>query len=271
MQELPLNPQNKSGGYSNDDLNGSFILVRKGVEKPQKDGLEPPMLVRNVRPGQNKDDDDMAKKMLLHKETVHRILSHSGKSHGKGGQPPIVKANINTGAIALVCAAGVCQQFVGAAALTSAPDFASLVALFDIVRVTGFTLGYSPIAPTQVTAVGTQPIHQPLWISGDPDAVGAVSFLTLLGSRLLTEKQNLFTNTSKVIKYSYRFPTDKKVVTVAAGVLNSAFGVWTDAAATAVNLCHGGLQIAAASSGGNAALGYGFMQVTFHCEWSNRL
>jgi len=164
---------------------------------------------------------------------------------------------------------GVMNLFVGAGSVTGSPDFGVLSSLFDICRVTGYTVAYEPVGAGQVQTTSTCCLHVPMIVVGDPDAVVNIAYATLVQQRLLTEKGVLFCNTGRKFRQTHLFPSEKKAISTASGAVQSCFGVWGDT--NAVSVQHGGLLISSQTNATNASNAYGYAMITWHVEWSNRL
>jgi len=175
-------------------------------------------------------------------------------------------------------AGGVFSTLLGGAQAATAPDFAALQSLFDIVRMVGFTVHYQPVGMGQgspgVTGsnLGT---HVPIFMCGDPDAVSAVGFTSLLGTRPLSEVANKYHNSGLPWKYRYKFPIQKKVVYFNSTTVPSqpTLGQWVDVAGTVNGLANsaGGYLISILTNTNNVSVTLGYFVIQWHTEWNTRL
>jgi len=213
--------------------------------------------------------------------SVALALAHRASSKGKGskGGSPAFQLDIMSGAINLsTSAGGVFSTLLGGGQIGSTTDWTALQSLFDIARVSGFTVHYQPIGMGQGSpgvAGSNLGTHVPLFCAGDPDAVNNVPFLSLLGTRPLSEKANRYHNTGLPWQYRYKFPVQKKVVYFGSTTVPSqpTLGQWVDVSGTVnglVNSC-GGYLISIFTNTNNASVTLGYFVVQWHTEWNTRL
>jgi hypothetical protein len=157
------------------------------------------------------------KKLLQHPTLRKSLSSHSrivGRKEAKsatGGVregSKVYRMNCTSGLDLLTSSSGILSTFFGATVVTSTADFAQFSPIFDMVRMMGINVRYEPAgsgtAPPLASGVG---VHLPSAWCFDPEAVGALSFVTLTNTRDWNEgKLNKFTNTSKPFVHRFEVP-----------------------------------------------------------------
>jgi len=268
----------------------ALSAVGKGPEKT-KDDVDEESYSLVAQQGDSGDDKDSKVSLSTEVGTKRGVvdLNHplvrkalamkmkvGGRKLGKGkDQAGVFRLDVNSASIhaALTSAGGVVNVFLGAADIAASSDYTQLSPLFDLVRVTGFSLRWMPVGRYQGPNISLMsPVHQAMILTGDPDAVTSIVFGTLAAQRLLTDSNAHWGTTDDSFLYKYKFPTEKKVVTMASGTLQSALGNWMDTGVIGgTGLVHGGILFATTTNASNVSVNMAYYAVTWHCEWSNRL
>jgi len=216
-------------------------------------------------------EHDFARALMMKNK---QLFGGKGKAHSKG-HTGVFRGNIVNELGIATNASGVYQNIFGDTSLSTAPDFASFSALFDISCCTGIFFHYQPIAggsvppSTSVLASGT---HVPVLACYDPEALAAVTYGTLAGSRDWTDKKNnQMWATSAGWSHHFKTPKSKKVVNDNGSSVTASLGDWVDNLIYTTGRIDGAVLMAIYNNTVNVNANLGRMIIVYEMEWAYRL
>jgi len=226
---------------------------------------------------QTKSVEQLAKTPSMSKEAMRAVIlgraRKGGHSHRRMKQFSVQTLPVLSGKLLLsTTTGGVCSTQYGFSVLAASADWAALITLFDMVRVTCIRWSYQPIGRGQgPLQTANSLLHGPMVVSADLDATGAVAFDTLVGTRPLSDKRNHYTN-SDIPDVDRKFPIGKTGVAPFSGTSAVLVPIcdWMNVQNIPANPT-GCLQVAVVTQSANpSSLAYGAAVVEFTCEWAYR-
>jgi len=225
------------------------------------------------------------KRLLMTRHALRSVLLQSGRfTEGKKHKAfKIMNGDLMSGVISIgTTAGGLYNSYTGmnnsvsastpSVAVTGCPDWASFSALFDVVQVMGVTLEYRPVGAGQGAQLSIfSPLHGPMIVLSDPDAVNVASFTSLCGTRLITAPNRVFTTTEQSWRKRFNFQTLENVMTVPTSSPNeTCLGQWISTT-VGTNLIGGGMLISTLTNTINVSVAYGYLLMQWHCRWGERI
>jgi hypothetical protein len=230
-----------------------------GTEKPLL-----PMLQSAAKDNKNEKEN---LGMTASKLSIPRLMRGGKKSSIGGHDHQVITMSVMLGGFTIgTNASGILTSSYGWGSLIASPDWSSLAALFEMVRVTRIRADYQPRAPSQfVTSVTC--VHTPAFWSYDPIVNTGIPFSTMVQTRPLSDERNVYTNTSR--SKTHVFHVDQKVVGNSSGAAALlTLGEWQPTSATA---SQGVMLISTLTESSNVSLVYGILAVEFECEFGYRV
>jgi len=208
-----------------------------------------------------------------------KMVKVHGKMKGgaKGGKPSIYEGNLTVPILIVAGGGGVFGDLISSSALISSSDFGSYSALFDTMRCSGIRLMYQPFAAGAAPNTGviaTVGNHVPVVAVFDPELTGTmpITFAQAVNNRDWTDKRNnVLHSTDKALDHTFHTPTARKLVAETKGAMNGTLGDWMDIGSYTSPAPGGGVSFSTFSQSTNANIQFGYMIVTFLCQWSYRL